>query len=596
MPVNWDEAFARACELFDSKRERELAEFLAALERESSEGKHLRTIVRIRKHLISRDIPKVLGLSGRLSSQTTESWFLVMANYYRYIALKSLGNIPSAEEALERSREFGMHETRFLRERVSLLFFSERYREARENLELLRKVTPDWEEIVHLSGFLDLVEGNPQAAALSMKKALKTTKGPPGILVALWETMGMAARSTGDFGESSRAFMRAIEECLALRNSYTVFLMAKYYEMVARGDAPELSPDMLQKAVSLARKGGPGDEGATEEIKAFLLWKKGDLAGATRMFMDAGRYYAMGAQPFEAFMAHLRSAVLARQARSPLFWDALDYLSSRIRLYMDYLANDVYYSEFTRNILLPLLNTETTTRPKVRFYLLGGFRADGPVNLSSWGSVKAVTLFKYLLLNRGNGLVSEYAMYLLWPRVQPRKARVNLKTLIKIIRKNLGPLRDVLCHVRGTYVIQEDPRLWTDAGEFLSLVREADTLSQNPGLQVEKYLGALELYEAKLLPEDRYDRYIEEYRDFFHGMFRKALTRAVFLLADSGREAEALELSGRFYSMFPKDDAVVKVHIDAMLSAGRAAEAEKVYQEFRRRLWREHRMKPSFEI
>ncbi|MEO0147025.1 MAG: bacterial transcriptional activator domain-containing protein, partial [candidate division WOR-3 bacterium] len=137
---------------------------------------------------------------------------------------------------------------------------------------------------------------------------------------------------------------------------------------------------------------------------------------------------------------------------------------------------------------------------------------------------------------------------------------------------------------------------WVDVHEFQNLLREAESLEENPVLQMEKYIAALKLYGGKLLPEDRYDRYIDEHRDYFHKRFQKALEKTVSLLIGMGKGADALDLCARFHMKFPDDNSIVRTYINALVNLKQIQEARKIYDEFRKRLWREHRLKPSFDL
>lgn len=593
--MDWHKLFVKATDLADSGQNNELVRFLASVEKEHSDGKLLRVLLEIRERFKCHEIGKALALSTRLIPKTDNAWFLSTAYYYRYLALRNLGNTVSAEEALRKAIELGLDKKRGLRETVALLFFSERHAEAREKLGELMGMAPEWDEALLLDGILSVIEGNPRRAVSAIKRAL-AGQCAPGSQIGLWEAMGQAMRMQGRFKEAAEAYLNSLNQCLALGNAYAIFPLSKYYEMLAMGDADELPSETLRRVKELARKGGPAEHGALKELSGFLAWAKGDLGGAASLILSAGKNYSAGAQPFEAFLAHIRAAFLAKRAKSNLFWEALDYLLPRMNLYVGYIMNDVYYSDFAKGILLPLLNAELSQRPELRFLLLGQMRVEGPVKLSSWGSRKALKLLKYLLLNQGKGIQWEYASSLLWPREKPDSTRKHLKVLISIIRKNLGPLGSLLVCARGTYVFQSDPRVWIDATEFQALVREAEALSHDPIAQMKKYLKALDLYGGELLPEDRYDGYIEEHRNYLHGAFRRTLTRAVRILLDSERRVEAVELAGRFYLIFPMDEVVAKLYIESLLAVGRISEAEGVYEDFKKRLWGKHRMKPSFKI
>ncbi len=343
----------------------------------------------------------------------------------------------------------------------------------------------------------------------------------------------------------------------------------------------------------LAREGGPAEKAAIVEHEGLKLWEAGDLAGAGRLTLAAGETMTLSAQPSEAFFAHVRAAYLGYLARTDTFIKSLDYIRPRINLY-PVIEQDPFYGQFTREVLRPLADFGSTAHTSLKVSMFGDPELGDLRSPSTWNSRKALLLFKYLLLNYGRFIASDYLVYLLWPRENGEKLHTRLRSLVYMIRNRLGPLKNNLVWSKGSYAIKEDSRLWIDVHEFQNLLREAEALYQNPSLQLEKYLKALELYKGKLLPEDRYDRFVEEHRSYLHNKFQKALERAVSILLNFGQTEEALELTERFYLMFPTDDPVARVHVGLLEKLGRSADARKAFAEFRKKLWVEHRLKPSF--
>ncbi|MEO0211688.1 MAG: BTAD domain-containing putative transcriptional regulator, partial [candidate division WOR-3 bacterium] len=342
-------------------------------------------------------------------------------------------------------------------------------------------------------------------------------------------------------------------------------------------------------------KGDIQEGAALKEIEAIGLWKEGRLAEASEVMLIAGREYAIGGQPLEAFMAHIRAAYISYKSRSNVFWEALEYIRHRIGFYA-FVENDHFYKDFVNRVLMPILSYESNAEPEIRLWLFGGMKASGMKEPDRWFSKKALSLFKYLILNQSRGIHSEYLSYLLWPRADTRKGKSRLKVAAAAIRKELGPLGNLLIYTKNSYVLRESQRVWVDVHEFQNLLREAESLEENPVLQMEKYIAALKLYGGKLLPEDRYDRYIDEHRDYFHKRFQKALEKTVSLLIGMGKGADALDLCARFHMKFPDDNSIMRTYINALVNLKQIQEARKIYDEFRKRLWREHRLKPSFDL
>jgi predicted ATPase len=137
--------------------------------------------------------------------------------------------------------------------------------------------------------------------------------------------------------------------------------------------------------------------------------------------------------------------------------------------------------------------------------LLGGFAAavDGtPVPDNAWRLKKARELVKLLALARNHRLHREQAMDVLWRDLAPAAAANNLHQAVHVARRALGA--DAI-DVRDE-VLSLSADIDVDALE--AAVAEARRL-KTPAA----YRAALSLYRGDLLPENRYDDWVEARRE-----------------------------------------------------------------------------------
>jgi len=159
--------------------------------------------------------------------------------------------------------------------------------------------------------------------------------------------------------------------------------------------------------------------------------------------------------------------------------------------------------------------------------LLGGFTAavDGvAVPDKAWRLKKARELVKLLALARGHRLHREQAMDTLWRDLAPAAAANNLHQAVHVARRALGPdaidVRDEVLSLAADVDVDLFARLAADARRMRTAAA---------------YGVALSLYRGELLPENRYDDWVEARRD-----------ELAALAADLAEEAAALGDSARF--------------------------------------------------
>src|SRR6266404_4721840 len=166
--------------------------------------------------------------------------------------------------------------------------------------------------------------------------------------------------------------------------------------------------------------------------------------------------------------------------------------------------------------------------------LLGGFTAavDGvAVPDKAWRLKKARELVKLLALARDHRLHREQAMDVLWRELAPAAAANNLHQAVHVARRALGPdaidVRDEVLSLVADVDVDLLERLAADARRMRTAAA---------------YGIALSLYRGELLPENRYDDWVETRRDELAALAAE-LTEEAAALGDSARSALPAETS-----------------------------------------------------
>jgi DNA-binding SARP family transcriptional activator len=109
----------------------------------------------------------------------------------------------------------------------------------------------------------------------------------------------------------------------------------------------------------------------------------------------------------------------------------------------------------------------------LKVHCLGRFETSSDGNhVERWQSVKARSVFQYLLARRGQPVAKEILAEMLWPGCAPRVAGNNLKAAVYGLRRTLrdilggGRTSACLLYVQGSYLISPEIDLWVDVDEF----------------------------------------------------------------------------------------------------------------------------------
>ncbi len=179
-------------------------------------------------------------------------------------------------------------------------------------------------------------------------------------------------------------------------------------------------------------------------------------------------------------------------------------------------------------------------RPLLRIYLFGEFRAylnDEPIEC--WPKGKSKQLFKYLVACGGMSIPKEKLMELFWPDHNEQSARNNLNVAIYSLRQSLKkqlPGITVVLFRDGCYLINPKIRLWTDAAELESCVREAPKYQGKDETEkrMERLQCAEELYTGLFLAEDAYLDWVVDKQLQYQEMYLTVLEKLDACYRDTG--------------------------------------------------------------
>jgi DNA-binding SARP family transcriptional activator len=149
----------------------------------------------------------------------------------------------------------------------------------------------------------------------------------------------------------------------------------------------------------------------------------------------------------------------------------------------------------------------------------------GPLDLTvaghrirKWNSLKARTVFEYLVIRVGRPVRREVLMELMWPDHSACSARNNLNAALYSLRNTLdqeGRKVQYILYRDGCYLPNPELMWWIDRTEFLTALQQAEMARRGGHSQraMNAYLRAVRLYRGPLFEDDRDgDWYLPEQR------------------------------------------------------------------------------------
>jgi predicted ATPase/DNA-binding SARP family transcriptional activator len=226
----------------------------------------------------------------------------------------------------------------------------------------------------------------------------------------------------------------------------------------------------------------------------------------------------------------------------------------------------------------------------VRIWLLGGFRVSvgsRVVEDSRWRLKKAASLVKLLALAPGHRLHREQIMDALWPDLDARSQANNLHRTLHFAR---GALEDSTANTISRYlalvgdmlVLCPDGPLWVDVQAFEGAAANARR-SREPAA----YRAAVEIYTGELLPEDRYEDWMQERREELGRLYLALLVELAGLYEEREQFEPAVEALEQAAAEEPAHE-VARMGLMRLYAAdGRRHEAILQYERLRKTLLEE---------
>jgi len=177
----------------------------------------------------------------------------------------------------------------------------------------------------------------------------------------------------------------------------------------------------------------------------------------------------------------------------------------------------------------------------------------GPMDLTvagqrvlRWNSLKARTVFQYLVLQMGRPVRREVLMELMWPDHTLASARNNLNAALYSLRSTLaqhGRDDQYILYQDGCYLPNPELTWWIDRTEFLAAVQHAESARREGDSRraIHVYLQAVRLYRGPLFEDDGdSDWYLPEQRRLTD-LYLQALEGLTEMHIDLGDLAAAVQ-------------------------------------------------------
>ena len=236
----------------------------------------------------------------------------------------------------------------------------------------------------------------------------------------------------------------------------------------------------------------------------------------------------------------------------------------------------------------------TDDQPALAVQLLGTFRVtlgDRPIDPAVWKLRKAAGIVKLLALAPARQLHVEQLMEALWPEGDPDDAANNLRRTLHTARRILATqtAASPFLQRRGDLLVL-GPTEWiaTDVAAFEGAAERA-WHSQDPV----QFRLALDCYAGELLPEDRYEEWVEPRRASLRDSCLALLARLAELDEQRGEPQRAIASLQRLLSLEPAHEEAHVALMRLYAATGQRRRALSQFQQLRDALQRELDVEPD---
>jgi DNA-binding SARP family transcriptional activator len=210
-----------------------------------------------------------------------------------------------------------------------------------------------------------------------------------------------------------------------------------------------------------------------------------------------------------------------------------------------------------------------------------------------------------LLITFPDPVHEEVLIEAFWPDHPVDKARAALQSSIRDLRRALDPHheprgRSYLAYDEEHYSLVLPESSSCDDWEFRKAAQRALARAAPKGtLGVEEeraLLEALPLFGGELLPEQRYESFVQEHRERLHKLFLHASLLLARNLNHAGHHARAIEIIDRGMKLDPLWGEGVEEMMRARAGNGELCRALRVYREYERHLQDALDLPPDLEM
>jgi DNA-binding SARP family transcriptional activator len=241
--------------------------------------------------------------------------------------------------------------------------------------------------------------------------------------------------------------------------------------------------------------------------------------------------------------------------------------------------------------------------PWLRIYTLGRFQIDWvdpqsgkttPLpakKLRGQNAATALGLLKALLSCPNRFATRAWLNEQFWPNSRHRTAEERLNDVVSSLRTLLRPenCTEMFVHfVHGTdgrgagFRLDIYPQLWCDADAFEWYVKHAMLLDQRGQDSAACWERAFYLAErGHYLPEQVYEEWARQKRDYLTGLVRDCVHRWTALLRQMGHVDEAIMRLRSYWLEHPTDEDALRPLLDMLGERERFREAEEYYEKAR---------------
>jgi DNA-binding SARP family transcriptional activator len=219
----------------------------------------------------------------------------------------------------------------------------------------------------------------------------------------------------------------------------------------------------------------------------------------------------------------------------------------------------------------------------LKIYCLGPFQVylNGQ-HISEWSSLKARSIFKYLIAHPDAPTTSDTLMDIFWPEADPDGARHNLHQAIHSLRKTLKQgvnIQPILFENDG-YLLNPELNVWVDYIEFEKQVQLGRRLERAGRLAeaLAAYRSAAEFYRGDFLVEDRYEDWSDWQREYLCQVYIKLVDELSETYLRQEEFTETIDFCQKILSQDNCHEAAHRRLIRCYLQQGQRHSAIRQYQ------------------